>query len=169
MPDSTIPAPARELPDAAWEHYGLYTRVRDAPYSLPLYFKTETNISGVMATDIFTLNTALGATIEEQVVPTLNGMRPIWDPLDRYRGYGFIRQAQTFPDVLLAELHGAKGERDILPGLELKGWYLLAKEGEPSFRFVVTAAACTIQDLIVVVPWFCQTLCRARPRFWSPL
>jgi hypothetical protein len=35
----------------------------------------------------------------------------------------------------------------------LKGWYLLAKEGEPSLRFQATATACAKQDLIVVVPW----------------
>lgn len=31
---------------------------------------------------------------------------------------------------------------DILFGIELKGWYLLAKEREPSLRFQVTEAAC---------------------------
>lgn len=33
-----------------------------------------------MATDIFTLNTTLAATIEESVVKTLNNLRSVWDP-----------------------------------------------------------------------------------------
>jgi hypothetical protein len=38
-------------------------------------------------------------------------------------------------------------------GIELKGWYLLSKEGVPSLRFQVTPAACSPFDLIAVVPW----------------
>ncbi len=40
-----------------------------------------------MATDIFTLNTTLAATIEESVVKTLNDLRAVWDPKDRYPTY----------------------------------------------------------------------------------
>ena len=38
-------------------------------------------------------------------------------------------------------------------GIELKGWYVLAKEKEPSFRYKVTPAVCAPADLLVVVPW----------------
>ena len=62
------PAPVRELPAEDWEHYQLYKDVREAVSCLPIYFRTETQISGIMATDLHTLNTVLGATIEEQVV-----------------------------------------------------------------------------------------------------
>lgn len=55
----------------------------------------------MLASDILTLNSALGATIEEQVVATLNTLRPVWDPDKQYQTYGFVRQPQTFPDVLL--------------------------------------------------------------------
>ena len=39
-----------------------------------------------------------------------------------------------------------------LLGIELKGWYVLSKEGEPSGRYKVTPAACAPQDLLVIVP-----------------
>ncbi len=133
-----IPAPPeRSLPLEDREHLDLYNGVREAVTSLPAYFRTETHISGIMATDLHTLNTVLGATIEEQVVRTLNLIRNTWDPNGRYALYGFVRQAQTFPDVLLRRIAGD----EILMGIELKGWYLLAKEAEPSLRFQVTEGA----------------------------
>jgi hypothetical protein len=77
--------PVRVLPELTWEHQNLYVRIKDAISALPFYFRTETIISGLMATDIFTLNATLGATIEDQVVSTLNEMRPIWDPDGKYK------------------------------------------------------------------------------------
>ena len=41
---------------------------------------------------------------------------------------------------------------NILLGIELKGWHLLAKETEPSFRFLATPQACARADLFVVYP-----------------
>ena len=166
----TIPNPDRTPPSETWEHYELYVRVRESVYALPSYFRTETVISGIIATDLFTLNATLGASIEEQVVTTLNSMRPIWDPEERYLLYRFVRQAQTFPDVLLKR-HGAspdEGDADVLLGVELKGWYLLAKEGEPSFRFQVTPTACSCQDLIVVVPWALSNVTSGSPKVFQP-
>ena len=156
--------PKRKLPGRDWKHFQLYQRVREAISSLPVYFRTETNISGVMATDLHTLNTVLGATIEEQVVRTLNLLRNTWDPEDRYALFNFVRQAQTFPDVLLRS--AASGE--ILLGVELKGWYLLAKEAEPSLRFQATAAACAKQDLVVVVPWVLGNVISGSPVLFEP-
>jgi hypothetical protein len=75
--------------------------VREALYGLPSHFRTQTNIEGISATDIFTLNAALGAAIENQVVETLNQMRAVWDGDEKYALYSFRRQSQTFPDVLL--------------------------------------------------------------------
>ncbi len=117
-----------------------------------------------MATDLHTLNTVLGATIEEQVVRTLNQARNTWDPQDEYALYGFVRQAQTFPDVLLRR----SSDGDVLLGIELKGWYLLAKEREPSLRFQVTEAACADQDLIVVVPWALDNVISGSPVVFEP-
>lgn len=65
----------------SWPHHALYRRVRDALSAVPAQFSTEIFISGVLATDLHTLNSALGAAIEEQVVATLNAMRATWDPV----------------------------------------------------------------------------------------
>ena len=156
--------PGRKLPDNDWEHIQLYRNVREAIASLPIYFRTETQISGIMATDLHTLNTVLGATIEEQVVRTLNLIRNAWDPDEKYALYSFVRQAQTFPDVLLRRA----SDGDVLMGIELKGWYLLAKEAEPSLRFQATSAACAIQDLIVVAPWSLGNVISGSPMLFEP-
>jgi len=81
----------------------------------------------------------------------------------------FVRQPQTFPDVLLrrSTSEGDRGD-DIILGIELKGWYLIAKEGEPSFRFQVTPKACAPQDLIVVVPWALSNVIAGEPKVFSP-
>lgn len=152
------------LPEESWEHYQLYQNVRAAIATLPAYFRTETRITGINVTDLQTLNTALGATIEEQVVTTLNSMRLVWDPEERYALYSFVRQAQTFPDVRLRR----SSDQQILMGIELKGWYLLAKEGEPSFRFQVTPAACGMADLVVVVPWALAQVISGSPIVFDP-
>ena len=160
------PEPTREsfLPAPNDAHYRLYMNVREAISSLPIYFRTETHISGILATDLHTLNSVLGATIEEQVVRTLNLIRNTWDPDGSYALYTFVRQAQTFPDVLLRKT--STGE--ILLGIELKGWYLLAKEAEPSLRFQVTSAACAKRDLIVVVPWVLGNVLSGSPILFEP-
>lgn len=124
-------------------------------------------ISGIRATDIFTLNEVLGATIEDQVVATLNGMRATWDPEGRYKPYRFVRQSQTFPDVLLKKRH-PDGTDDILFGIELKGWYLLSKEREPSLRFATDPDACALPDLVVVVPWVLSNVLSGTPVVLDP-
>jgi hypothetical protein len=156
--------PARDIPDSSWEHHMLYKSVREAIATLPIYLRTETHISGIMATDLHTLNDVLGATIEEQVVRTLNFVRTTWDPDGRYALYSFVRQPQTFPDVRLRRV----ASDETLLGIELKGWYLLAKEAEPSLRFQATAAACTRQDLIVVVPWVLSNVISGSPVLFEP-
>lgn len=157
-------APSRTLPSQDWEHYRLYLDIREAIASLPIYFRTETHISGIMATDLHTLNTVLGATIEDQVVRTLNLLRNTWDREGRYSLFSFVRQAQTFPDVLLRRA----SSNEILLGIELKGWYLLAKESEPSLRFQATAAACALQDMIVVIPWALNNVISGSPLLFEP-
>ena len=164
-PDGSAPpaAPAKDALDD-WEHSRLHRDLRDAIACLPMYFRTETHVSGIMATDLHTLNTVLGATIEEQVVRTLNLIRNTWDPDDKYSLYSFVRQAQTFPDVLLRRV--STGE--VLLGVELKGWYLLAKEAEPSLRFRATIGACARQDLLVVVPWVLGNVISGSPMLFEP-
>ena len=132
MPRDVPQSPTRNLPESDWNHAQLYHNIREAIVSLPSNFHSTTNISGILATDLHTLNTVLGATIEEKVVSTLNEIRAIWDPLQKYAFYRFVRQAQTFPDVLF---HKAGDDRDIVLGIELKGWYLLAKERSTELAF----------------------------------
>ena len=155
---------AESPPAEGSEHTQLHKDVREAIACLPIHFRTETQISGIMATDLHTLHTVLGATIEEQVVRTLNLVRNTWDPHEKYALYSFVRQAQTFPDVLLRRM----SDGDVLLGIELKGWYLLAKEKEPSLRFQVTEKACAEQDLIVVVPWVLSNVISGSPVVFEP-
>jgi hypothetical protein len=165
MPRSSRPvAPTRKEPKD-WKHYSLWQKLREAVLALPGYFRTSTNVEGLLAADIFTLNAALGATIEEQVVATLNQMRTVWDPAKEYQSYVFVRQAQTFPDVLLQRRRNGK---DILVGIELKGWYLLAKEGMPNFRFAQSPNACNPWDLLVVVPWALSNVFSGSPVVFPP-
>lgn len=149
-----------------WEHKELWRGVRDALMALPAHFHSDTFIEGISAIDIFTLNSALGATIENQVVETLNAIRNVWDPLGRYGTCVFVRQPQSFPDVVLKDLSDEMS-RPIM-GIELKGWYLLAKEGEPSLRFLQNESACADADLIMVVPWTLNSVISGRPRIFTP-
>lgn len=159
-----LPKPVE--PSAKWVHRALWEGVRAALKALPAYFRSETFIEGISATDVFTLNSALGATIENQVVETLNTIRNVWDSEGRYGTYVFQRQPQSFPDVVLKNL--ADETEAPLMGIELKGWYLLAKEGEPSLRFTQTESACADADMIMVVPWALSSVISGRPRIYMP-
>jgi hypothetical protein len=157
--------PVRSPPDSGWKHFALFERVRETVYGAPGNFRSDVVIRGVQTTDLFNLNALLGAAIEEGVVDTLNALRTLWDPDDEYALYSFIRQPQTFPDVRLQ--HSAD-PTDVLMGIELKGWYLLAKEAEPSFRFMATPAVCARADLFVVYPWFLSEVISGVPRLSAP-
>ena len=156
----------RVEPSDAWPHKRLWHGVLDALRALPAHFHSDTFIEGVNATDVFTLNSALGATIENQVVETLNTIRSVWDPDNDYGTYLFVRQPQSFPDVVLKNLSDEMAKP--IMGIELKGWYLLAKEAEPSLRFQQTSAACAEADVIMVVPWVLNSVISGRPRIYSP-
>ncbi len=158
--------PVQKNPDSTWEHVDLWRRVKDALNALPIHFRSDTFIEGINATDIFTLNSALGATIENQVVETLNQMRSVWDADNRYQTCVFVRQPQSFPDVVLRDMSNMAVPP--IMGIELKGWYLIAKEGEPSLRFTQTADACAEADLIMVVPWVLGNVISGRPKIYSP-
>ncbi len=92
-------------------------------------------------------------------------MRSVWDPDKQYLTYTFVRQPQTFPDVILRQ---TKNGQDILMGIELKGWYLLAREGVPTYRFTVTEKACNPQDLLAVVPWVLSNILAGSPVLQRP-
>ena len=155
----------KSVEPTTWEHYDLWVRVREAIRAVPDRFSTPTVIEGLLVTDIFTLNTPLSATIEEQVVKTLNMLRPVWDVDRKYQTYSFVRQPQTFPDVVLRRNDNGQ---DILMGIELKGWYLLAREGVPTYRFTTTAAACNPWDILVVVPWVLSNVLAGSPVIFAP-
>ena len=158
----TIPSiPIRIEPDRKWAHYRVWERVIAAFYSLPNYFETELVIKGINVTEIFSVGSAFSSVVETQVVTVLNSLRNLWDPDNEYSRYAFIRQSQTFPDVLLRSL---QDEAEILFGIELKSWYALSKEGEPSFRYQVTPEACADADLIVIIPWILSDIISGTPK-----
>lgn len=140
--------------------------MKKAIFALPSRFESELVISGVLATDLFAFNSSLGATMEEQVVASLNELRSLWDPEQRYALYSFERQPQTFPDVVLRAAT-ADAEKPLM-GIELKGWYVLAKESKPSFRYKVTSGVCDEADLLVVVPWALSNVISGSPQVFKP-
>jgi hypothetical protein len=152
---------------ANWEHAALYQAVTETLFLLPAYFKSDLRVTGITATDLHTFNTALGATIETQIVDALNNLREEWDPGDKYRKYQFVRQAQRFPDVILRGSTPGT-ETEIIMGVELKGWFALAKESEPSYRFKVTPNACAPWDLLAVYPWAFSDVVSGTPRLFRP-
>lgn len=164
-PTPPPPEPA-DLDEKDWR-FELHRRVQEALLALPGYFRTKTNIEGLDAQDLFTLNTTLGATIEQQVVETLNAMREVWDPDDKYPRYRFERFAQTFPDVRLIQRE-TDGSQTMAFGIELKGWYLLSKEAEPSFRYGVSPGFLSDWDLLVVVPWYLDNVLSGSPVARAP-
>ena len=145
----------------------LVRNVTDAVRALPVYFRTATRIEGLDGGELFNLSAVLGSAIEVQVVETLNRIREVWDPDDRRPRHRFVRSAQTFPDVRLLA-HCQDGAVDVALGIELKGWYLLSKEREPSFRYTVTPSACAPQDLLVVVPWHLKNVLSGEPVVYEP-
>ncbi|MCM5705840.1 hypothetical protein [Larsenimonas salina] len=168
MSKSEIPEPPEAIePSDSWEHHGLFESVKKAVFSLPSRFESSLNIDGVLATDLFAFNSSLGATIEQQVVNSLNKLRSVWDPEQEYALYEFERQPQTFPDVVL-KASAPNVKPAIIMGIELKGWYVLAKEREPSFRYKVTPAVCAPADLLVVVPWALSNVISGSPIVFEP-
>lgn len=162
--------PQREVPDPTTKRGKLVGNVRDALAALPVHFTSQTSIEGLEAGDLFSLNSMLGGSIEIQVVETLNKLRAVWDADEEWTEYRFVRSAQTFPDVRLVtenETLIAAGEQVGL-GLELKGWYLLSREGEPSFRYTVSRDVCDVHDLLVVVPWHLKNVLSGEPVVYAP-
>lgn len=167
---TTMPPQRTSIPVDSPAKVRLWKNVRQALEAVPAYFRSTTHIEGLDAGDLFNLNSVLGSTIEVQVVETLNRLRPVWDPDNEWPTYYFVRSAQTFPDVRLLS-HRPDRDSDnpeIALGVELKGWYLLSKEGEPSFRYQVTPRACSPFDLLVVIPWHLQHVLSGVPVVYNP-
>ena len=156
-------------PPSTWPHRPLYDRVLRTLYALPDKFETSLRIEGVPVTDLFTMNSALGAAIEKSVVDSLNDLRELWDPQHDYPDYRFVRQSQCFPDVLLESINPTPTHTPILMGIELKGWFVLSKEGEPSFRYKIAPHCCAEADLLVVMPWVFDSVISGKPKLLAPI
>lgn len=164
--NAATPLPKRyALPDDD-SRTKLVGNVREALVALSFHFESKTVIAGLEVLDLFSLNSVLGGTIEVQTVATLNRIRDVWDPDDEWSNYGFERSSQSFPDVRLVNRTGGSSEPAL--GIELKGWYLLAKEKAPSFRYTATRDACSIFDLLVVVPWHLSDVLSGPPVVRDP-
>ena len=153
-------------PAPDWPHQRLYNNVVRTLFALPDGFRTSLRISDFRATDIFTLNAALGASIEGAVVDGLNGRWEAWDTEGEYMLWRFERQAQAFPDVRLVK--GEGNEQEVLFGIELKGWFALSKAGEPTFRYTVNPEVCAPADLLVVFPWVLSDVVAGSPKLMRP-
>lgn len=154
------------IPDDDEKRARLVENVKDALAALPNYFRSETTIEGLEAGDLFSLNSVLGGTIEVQTVATLNRIREVWDPDEEWAEYGFERSSQSFPDVRLVTR--AEGHMSPVLGIELKGWYLLSREAEPSFRYTASRDASSPYDLLVVVPWRLSNILSGTPLVYEP-
>jgi len=103
------------------------------------------------------------------VVDNLNRLRSTtWDTNGTFALYAFERQPQRFPDVVLRSEAPNAPFGPLLMGIELKGWYALAKEGEPTFRYTVTPAVCSDFDLLVVFPWALTNVVSGSPFLYAP-
>ena len=132
--------------------------------SMPAECAIENNYSGILATDLFSLNTLLGSMIENKVVLFLNSHRHLWDD-GEWNAYHFIRSNESFPDVRLVK----KGDNhDIILGIELKSWFILSKEGEPSFRYRTASEACDRGDLLCIIPWYLSDAVCGHPVLATP-
>lgn len=145
--------------------YGLIERLKNKVFpSLPSDCPIENRYSGIMATDLFSLNTLLGSMIENKVVQFLNSHRPLWDD-GKWNEYHFIRSSESFPDVRLVKVNQPN---NIVLGIELKSWFILSKEGEPSFRYKTASEACDQGDLLCIIPWYLSDAVCGNPILLSP-
>lgn len=165
LPTKLWTAPDGET-EKDWEHFELWERVVETLYALPSYFAVEGTLPIIPAADLHSANTLLGAVIEDAIPKTLNQLRTLWDPDREYSAYSFQRQPQTFPDVPFRKL---SGRPETLFGIEVKSWYVLAKEAEPSFRFYVNRNFCHPADVCVIVPWALDGAVSGKPVVFRPL
>lgn len=145
--------------------FGLIERLRTIAFpSLPAECRIDNTYSGILATDLFSLNTLLGSMIESKVVAFLNSHRHLWDD-GKWKEYHFIRSNESFPDVRLVNISGVK---KVVLGIELKSWFILSKEGEPSFRYRTASEACDKGDLLCIVPWYLSDAVCGNPVLSTP-
>ena len=148
------------------ERFKLITNLRNVAFpSLPSECVIENTYSGILATDLVSLNTLLGSMIESKVVYFLNSHRYLWDDKGKWSEYHFIRSNESFPDVRLVK---KVGKSTPLLGIELKSWFILSKEGEPSFRYRTASEACDNGDLLCIIPWYLSDAVCGNPVLAAP-
>lgn len=153
------------LPSTEWPYYEMWRVIKTLLLKMPEYFESSLVLSGMSdVREIYKLGQLLSGIVEEEFVRTLNELQEHWNPEKRFGNLYFFRQPEAFPDVIL----GKEGEESPIMGIELKTWYLLSKEKEPSFRFKVTSDACAPQDLLVVVPWVLSEVISGSPTIFRP-
>lgn len=130
-----------------------------------MHFTSPINVEGIEVNDLFSINTLLGGTIETQTVMLLNSPRSIWDPQGKRADKEFRRYPESSPDVRLV---GSNKDDSPPNGIELKRWYLLSKESEPSLRHKASADAVTERDLICCVPWGLSNVLSGKPVVYEP-
>ncbi|MEM9541626.1 MAG: hypothetical protein AAGA60_19290 [Cyanobacteria bacterium P01_E01_bin.42] len=157
--------PHKTPPSPQWQHYELWNKIRNLIYALPNYFDTEIFVRGIDVPDLYAIGGVFSAAIESNLVELLNTTRNIWDSKNEYSNFSFQRQSQTFPDVLLTDLYD---KDNIILGIELKAWYALSKENEPSFRFKIDPESCSQADLLVVFPWILSDITVGKPKLLPP-
>lgn len=94
-----VPAPHRHAFPEGDDLGALVGNVRDALGALPVYFRTATQIEGLDGGELFNLSAVLGSAIEVQVVETLNRIREVWDPDDRWPRHRFVRKRWQRPTL----------------------------------------------------------------------
>lgn len=154
-------------PPANWAHARLHRDVISALMAVPAYFESELHVVEVDATDLYQFNAPLAGAIEKQTVRALNSLRTLWDPEKRYADYAFVRQPQRFPDVVLRS-DSPTADPAVLIGIELKGWFAMAKEGVPTYRMRVNPRACNPWDLLAVYPWVFDSVVSGAPTVLAP-
>jgi len=163
-----IPKPVLSLPAGLTKRQQfLWEGTRDALFALAGSFHSRLVVQDVLATDLHAFASALGASIEVQVVDALNDLRSVWDADNDWTLYRWERQPQRFPDVVLRTTAPGLSHEPVM-GIELKGWYVLAREGVPTFRFTTSGTVCSPMDLLVVVPWALDAGISGSPRIWDP-
>jgi len=160
-----------EYPPETWKHHTVYTRVRRLlahPGFMPQGRRIPKDFTRFLdpLDGLSGLNDTVGHMVESLATEALNRARKEWDPNGDYADYEFVLRKRKFPDVVLQ--HKRRRGKDILFGIELKSWNLLAKEGAPSFRFKASPEACAPGDLFACFPWVLEGFVGGKLRFFKP-
>jgi len=146
-----------------WEHHDVWVKVKSVVDNLSSYvsFKIaederfyDEEMGHMNVDSLYTLSGPFSTMIERACVRGVNEQRHQWDD-GKYANYRFVRQTGSFPDVLL---QNRDYPYNVIFGIELKGWYIFAKEGVPCFRYKISPSCCHPADFVAVVPWYLENI-----------